>query len=182
MTDSPAGSKAQLYDLDEAVFRLRPSVKLRGVEYRLADLTLERRLILKRKYFDTFIAITERERLADTRDVEIRAAIDERDKLATEPQPVGFVLPPIPEPLPRTSEEDWCSYKALGVQLALEGVPEDVARSLTEREFEVLQAIVRDADGMPVEFTRKNGDGASASGSSSPSPTPSAGSGAATPS
>ncbi len=60
-----------------------------------------------------------------------------------------------------TPAEDWHRYKVLGVALAVEGVPEEIAAALTELEFAALRSAFTDYTSKQVGVlvdVKKNGE------------------------
>ncbi len=92
-------------------------MKLRDVEYAFADLTVEVRTAREREYATLMKDLILREK-----------GIADGDGN-------------IPEP---PTDDEWRKFKRQGVALALEGVPIEVAESLTESEFEALRTAFAD--------------------------------------
>lgn len=113
----------KVYDIDAAVTGQRTMVRLRGQEYPVADMRVERRITLEREY-----------RLFG----EELSGKEERGEEIT--------------------QEEWDRYKIKGVNLALDGVPEDVAKDLSEREFEALRNVVARERGSSVTVEAVEGN------------------------
>lgn len=157
MTGTP-----KVFDVDAAVLAVRPLVRLRGVEYRVVDLPLEDALKLRREYYDLYATLQGKQAAARIREKERQAALA-----------AGTDAPPA---LPDVDPDEWRRYKVLGIRLALVDVPEELAASLSEREFEAVAAAVAVARDLDIGVLEKNGDGAT-SPISPPLPTSSAPSG-----
>lgn len=143
MATEPAangGVPARVFDVDAAVLEVRPLILLRGQTYRVADLTMEVRFRKRREYLERYSFLL----LAERAHAEATGKNQEGDGETV-------AVPPMP------SEDDYRAYRILGISLALEGVPADVAGSLTEREFEAVTAAVKRAKDEDVPVLEKNG-------------------------
>lgn len=106
------------YNVDEAVAGVRPVATVRGQEYPVADFTARQRITLELEYLELQGRLS---RLA----AEIKTCTDEK-------RPAKI------EEFNQASDE----YQIMGVNLVLQGVPEDVARSLTEAEMAGLESML----------------------------------------
>lgn len=145
------GVAPKVYDVDAAVLEVRPFILLRGQLYRVADLTMEARFRKRREYLERYSALLEAERAHA--EAKAQQAEGGAERLVE--------VPKMP------SEEDYRAYRILGISLALEGVPDDVAGTLTEREFEAVTAAVAKVKDEDTPVLEKNGH--RAPGESSPS-------------
>lgn len=164
MSESPLA--ASVFDVDAAVLGVLPEVKIRGERYRVADFGVQERLRRRRAYLEVQDRLTQRRR-DHARELQIRALLAR----AEEPDPaLQSELERLRAFDERQDEADWRAFKVQGIALLLEGVPDDVAADLTEREFEAVQVAVGQARAVPVTEVPEKKSPAALS-----SPTPSSG-------
>lgn len=124
----------KVYSVDRALEERRPHIELKGEVYPLADHRTDEALRLRRKIYLTQKRIEER-------------VGEQEDQEALEDESI----------------DDLQGLIAKTVQIILEGVPDEVARDVTEAEFEILQNTVREINqegyGTAKEINEEEGKG-----------------------